>query len=558
VSTTTVKLESGRSVSEAVHLEDAQGKLTVLDQHATLTMPGEGPTQGFSTRDDAKNLFCYKNLWILTEGDVKFVSNKQGPDKFRIPSAGRVSCFSPDKPHNVLFSKTERDSVVYTYERDKLAKLSDDKGNSIRLTHDAQGRCTKLSGSDGKEINYSYDNNGNLIAASDGKENSITYRNNPATGEPEAMRAGFDNLPATARRRNVPEQPGKTEITRTASTTPQEPAIPPMARSETRPAISQTVRPGRGRVTAVNIEQTQEGFLLMNGKREPDNEQLLILSRMVNRNKDEQSIDKFRRKFDAQPGDEVILTAPADVVDLIALAGKRAGLQINVATDLSTAQKNKASQLHVKTSPWTLVFKDTVSKSFYEKYEHLEKNGGSPDNLVIAVGDNNVDYQAHLMKAAEKGFFQDKVVFLAACGKPGMVKWVEEFVKTSGARGVFRFAEQQGQKELPEFVDEFRKQYKNLHDAHPESPTSPADPIQMFFRALEETIKALPKRPEMQDVNPEVIEKFRLILHQLSKLRSLEPSRFIAAAPPGFIDLTRDAIKNENKQPLAVILHHYA
>jgi hypothetical protein len=765
VATTKITLKDGRRVAEAVYMEDAQGKRIVLDQHVTLTMPGEGPTSGFSTRDDAKSLFCYDNLWILTEGDVRFVAEKRGADKFRISSGGRVSLFSSDESHQVLFTKTERDLVAYTYERGKLAKLSDGKGNSISLTHDAQGRCAKLSGSDGKEINYIYDSNGNLVSASDGRGHSITYRSNTFTGEPQAIRADFGDMPAIASVRRhevssappvvarsemrsttqptaksssvekladsllaadnkasrmpvnsppwtlvfkdtvsanirpeferleknvsgspdsplviaigednadfrarlmsaaekghfagkvvflaacgspaasgweaqffkasgaaavwrfseqlpertatalfreiqkqfqgqldlpknassragmldqtfakaldgaiktlqdkkefeakdvekfrslqlqegeattfryandrglatIPESPKKTGVVRTDSVTAREPVILPTARSEKRSAVSQAVRFGGGRTATVSIERTREGSILINGKQESGGAGLLGLSRMVSRNKDRNSVEKFCQQLGVQPGSEIILSGPADIVDRIALAGRFAGLQINIATDLSTAQKNKAGQLHVRTSPWTLVFKDTVSKSFYEKFERLEKDGGSPDNLVIAVGDNNADYQAHLMKAAEKGFFQDKVVFLAACGKPGMVEWVEKFVKVSGALGVFRFAEQQGQGNLPEFVDEFRKQYENLRATPPHSPGSPVDPVQMFYRTLEETIKALPRRPGMKDANPDDIEKFRLILHQLSELGASKAFQLVTVTSSSFI-----------------------
>lgn len=80
-------------------------------------------------------------------------------------------------PQGRLISKVDKNSrrLDYTYEGNRLIKISDSFGNDIRLIYDDNNRVNQIVTSDQTTIDYLYDRYGDLIQVSDNKGNIKIY-----------------------------------------------------------------------------------------------------------------------------------------------------------------------------------------------------------------------------------------------------------------------------------------------------------------------------------------------------------------------------------------------
>jgi len=199
-STEAVELESMGRMPRSVAFTATSGKVTTLARHARLRMPGLPETSGFmNATGRRRELYLFRNRFLLTDGEPRFVSVDNGPLQMELLGDVTVVEFSATAPHRPQKITTSGSDVEVLWRDNRFEGYRARTGESIKVRYDERGRIVGLRGSDGQVVDYRFDADGRLRAVVDAEGRSISYRLPDDGGMPTGVWAEFPGMTGGAR-----------------------------------------------------------------------------------------------------------------------------------------------------------------------------------------------------------------------------------------------------------------------------------------------------------------------------------------------------------------------
>jgi YD repeat-containing protein len=195
-----VELQEGGRSPRFAAITTLDGTQVILGQPATLQMPGQPATPGFSSTTESprrrrRALYRYTNVIVLDDGEIKYVTiNGGSPQPQFAAGAARVE-FAATAPHRALRLRTSDGEVAFLWDGDRLNGYRAESGERVTFRYDTQGRIVGLDGSDGQQVDYRVDVDGNLRAVVNRQGQSISYGVSDADGRVKAISAEFKDMP---------------------------------------------------------------------------------------------------------------------------------------------------------------------------------------------------------------------------------------------------------------------------------------------------------------------------------------------------------------------------
>jgi YD repeat-containing protein len=495
-----------------VSLRGGPEDLVKLTRFATLTMPGQPSTPGYVTRDGSCRLFRYKNVWVVVQGQVDYLSDAQGAVTTRLQPGARVINFSPDAGHEVQSIRTSTGVVEFEHEGQRLSRIADARGKSVRLEYDEDGRCSKLTADDGRILRYSYDAEGNLQHVTDNQGRWLTYIYNgkgvPTGFQGDISSASYPGYQTTAQFAMYDNgRPAR------ASAMGQEASRGDAAHLELRPAA------GQGRDYALHLdgkpvplEGTIEAVIenaVMYDNLEPAKSLAGLLSSQM----------LAGRK-------KIVVSGKWDKAADLATVVNRAAPDLNVftATNPELAARNlRASGLSGKPAR-VLIFKEGLDAGVRDDLRGLARESRDADTVLV-VGHNTAEFVEQLTEAGNSGAFRGKNVLLLTCGSQQLSGLVPNILENWRATSVMGFRDPVDQRLLPLLVKGIQQQLS----ARPRS-TGGEEQIRgdqriesLLQKVIDGILEQLKARELPSAIQEEDIQMLRLLYEQLGMDTSLDP-----------------------------------
>ena len=195
----TSEFENGRAAPSAVTLKDENGAQITLPNFGTMQMPGQPATKGYWSDNSRVKAYFFTNQIFVVQGDIEFISRNGGPP---VPTLGRndrilvfqptgtSTAFKPGTVYKLNKIQTTQGTTNYKYDGDKLTEIRNSRGDSIRFTHDANGRIASAQTNDNQRRTYVRDG-GHLRQVLDTRGNGITYDHGVFDGKLGGMQANL-------------------------------------------------------------------------------------------------------------------------------------------------------------------------------------------------------------------------------------------------------------------------------------------------------------------------------------------------------------------------------
>ena len=409
----TVQVERLGTMPRSVLVSTGDGELLSLGQHATVQMPGQPPTPGFvgtpGRRRKKRTLYRYSNGIVLVDGDVRYVSDNNGPPRPEIPSEASIIDFSPESPYRPQRIQTSEGTINVLWAGSRLLGYRADSGERIELRYDQAGRVVGLSGSDGQVVDYRFDSLGRLRAAVNAQGDSLAYRLPDGDGNATGIWAEFPNSSSSAnvtygrfeRSHGVPPETlrQQTAALSNAATV----FIGLFERPAGSGAESDSVVAGQSVETNVDLERLVEGVLLNEKGTGP---QSTLLRQMF---------------LDAAPSrgrSNIVIVGDAYKRDRLALALAEIdpNRSISTAANPQLAARNLAALPRARSGVQYVNVVEGLDPGISDTIERLAAKHRRPGDLLIVVGHNSTEFQAKVQLLASSGQLQGKTVLLVTCG----------------------------------------------------------------------------------------------------------------------------------------------